>query len=270
MSLAFQPRPFGSTGICVSPLGLSASYFPGKRAIHAAVDEGINLFFAYGFDRQMKGALRELIPSNREKFVVVTGAYNWIVWKQNIRKALEKRLRQFNTDYIDVFLFLGVMKPKQFPPEVREELLKLKEEGKVRAIGISGHNRKLHGELAAEGAMDALMMRYNAAHRGAEQDIFPHLVAHNPGVISYTATRWTYLLRPPKGWPKGGRVPTAGECYRFVLSNPHVHVVLTGPKNERELRENIAAVKQGPLTDEDMQFMREFGDAVHNRKKWFM
>ena len=55
------------------------------------------------------------------------------------------------------------------------------------------------------------MIRYNAAHRGAEQDIFPHLAAHDPGVVSYTATRWSYLLRRPKGWPKDGRVPTAAD-----------------------------------------------------------
>jgi aryl-alcohol dehydrogenase-like predicted oxidoreductase len=114
------------------------------------------------------------------------------------------------------------------------------------------------------------MMRYNAAHRGAERDIFPHLAAHNPGVISYTATRWSYLLRRPRGWPKDGRVPTAGECYRFVLSEPRVHTVLTAPRNEREVRENIAAVRKGPLDEGDMRFMRDFGDVVHRRQKWFM
>ena len=114
------------------------------------------------------------------------------------------------------------------------------------------------------------MIRYNAAHRGAEQDIFPFCSMHNPGIISYTATRWSYLLRPPKGWPKDGRVPSAGECYRFVLSNPNVHVVLTAPRNERQLIENITAVRKGPLVEEDMKFMKDFGDAVHRHYKWFM
>lgn len=269
-SSAFQLRPFGSTGISVTPLGLSASYFPGKKAIYAAVEEGINLFFAFGFDMQMMRTLRELIPSRREKLILVTGAYNYIWWAQNARKTIEKRLRQLNTDYIDSFLFLGVMKPAEFTTRVHEDLLKLKEEGKIRSIGLSSHNRLLLGNLAATGDVDTLMLRYNAAHRGAERDIFPHLAVHNPGIISYTATRWTYLLRRPKTWPKGGRIPTAGECYRFVLSNPHVHSVLTAPRSVRELRENIAAVQKGPLDEDDMKFMREFGDAVYNQKKWFM
>jgi len=269
-STVFQPRLFGNTGISVTQLGLSASYFPGKKSVNAAVEEGINLFFAYGFDFQMIRALRELMASHRDRFVLVTGAYNYVWSAQDVRKAFEKRLRQLNTEYIDVFLFLGVMKPAEFTPKAHEDLLKLKEEGKVRAIGVSGHNRAFLANLANSGDVNALMVRYNAAHRGAERDIFPYLAKHNPGVISYTATRWTYLLRRPKSWPRDGRIPTAGECYRFVLSNPNVHAVLTAPRSERELRENVAAVRRGPLNEEDMTFMREFGDAVYNQKKWFM
>ncbi len=270
MSSGFELRPLGSTGIQVTPLGLSATYMPGKKTAYTAFDEGIDLFFAFGIDLQMIHALREIIPSHRDRIVLVTGAYNYIWRAQDVRKTFEKRLRQFKTDYIDVFLFMGVMKPEQFSWRMNEEMLKLKEEGKTRAIGISCHNRKFLGQLAAEGNLNTLMLRYNAAHRGAEQDIFPHLVQHNPGVISYTATRWTYLLRRPKVLPKDTRIPTAGECYRFVLSDPHVHTALTAPRNERQLRENIEAVRKGPLDQDDIEFMRAFGDAVHNEKKLFM
>jgi aryl-alcohol dehydrogenase-like predicted oxidoreductase len=114
------------------------------------------------------------------------------------------------------------------------------------------------------------MIRYNAAHRGAEQEIFPYLSLHNPGVISYTATRWTALLRRPRGWPAEGRLPSAAMCYRFVLSNPHVDVCLAAPSNPTQLEENLAALRQGPLDEEEMRFMREFGDAVHRQAKWFM
>jgi aryl-alcohol dehydrogenase-like predicted oxidoreductase len=263
-------RPLGSTGIGVSPLGLSASYLPGRQTIRAAFDEGINFFFAFGIDFQMVRTLRELFPGRRDRIVLATGAYNYIWKAQDVRKACEKRLRQFRTEYIDLFLFMGVMKPDEFTPKVREDLVRLKEEGKVRAVGISCHHRMFLGRLAAGGDVDALMLRYNAAHRGAEREIFPSCTTHNPGVIGYTATRWTALLRRPRSWPRDGRVPTAGECYRFALSNPHIHTVLTAPRNERELRENLAAVRAGPLSDPDMAFMREFGDAVHNQKKWFM
>lgn len=266
----FSRASFGSTGTEVCRLGLSATYRPGKKAIYKAIDEGINFFFCYGFDGQMVSTFRDIIKSGRDKYVIATGAYNLIWGHPNLRRTLEKRLRQLKTDYIDAFLYLGVMKEKQYPEFIKEEFCKFREEGKVRAIGLSCHDRKFAGKLAAEGILNAFMVRYNAAHRGAEQDIFPNLSQHNPGLISYTATRWSYLIRRPKGWPKGERIPTAPECYRFVLSNPNVDVCLMAPSNEKQLMENLSALREGPLSEDDMAFMRKFGDVVHEKKKWFM
>lgn len=270
MQQSFTHAVLGKTGLAVHRLGLSASYWPGRRTVHRAVDAGLNYFFCYGFDLQMVRALREILRRDRDRFVVATGPYNLIWAHTDVRRTLERRLRQLRTDYIDVFLFLGVMKPQELPARVLDELRRLRDEKRVRAIGLSTHNRALAGRLAADGAVDVLMIRYNAAHRGAEKEIFPHLAAHAPGVVAYTATRWTALLRRPRGWPKDARVPTAGECYRFVLSNPAVDVCMTAPRSAKELEQNLAAVGQGPLGPEDMAFMRRFGDAVHARQSWFM
>ncbi len=266
----FSHATLGRTGLRVHRLGLSGTYRPGKAVIHRALDEGVNYLFCYGFDGQVIRTVKDMLPADREKCVVATGAYNLIWTRQGFRRTLEKRLKQLGTDYIDVFLFLGVMQPKQFPEPLREELQRLKQDGRVRAVGMSCHHRQFAGDLADLGALDVLMIRYNAAHRGAEQDIFPRLAQFQPGVVSYTATRWSYLLRRPRGWPKDGRIPTASMCYRFVLSSPHVDVCMTAPSNLKQLEENLAAVRQGPLAEDEMRFMREFGDAVHRADKWFM
>jgi aryl-alcohol dehydrogenase-like predicted oxidoreductase len=270
MDAGFLKSTLGRTGREVFRLGLSASYRPGTDTILHALDEGINLLFMFGIDTQMFAAVRDLPPSRKQQLVLCTGAYNYILWAQDVRGTLEKRLKALKTDCLDVFLFLGVMKPSQLPPRVLDEMRRLREEGKVKAIGLSTHDRQLAGRLAAEGAVDVLMIRYNAAHRGAEADIFPHLRAHDPGLISYTATRWRFLMRPTKKWPKGDRIPDAGMTYRFVLGNPNVDVVLTAPSNRQQLDENLRAVRQGPLADDEMDLMRRFGDAVHHTRKWFM
>jgi aryl-alcohol dehydrogenase-like predicted oxidoreductase len=262
----FLNTKLGKTGLKVHRLGLSATYRPGVAVIHQAIDEGLNYFFAYGFDTQMIRTLRDVFSRDRERYVLSTGPYSLLWGHTSIRGTLERRLRQFRTDYIDVFLFLGVMKPKQFPEKAREELYRLREEGKIRAVGMSCHDRKFSGELAAQGALDVLMIRYNAAHRGAEREIFPYLGQYDPGIVSYTATRWRELLKRPRGWPVDGRVPTAGLCYRFVLSDPNVHVCMTAPSNVRHLEENLAAARQGPLDEDEMRFMREFGDVVHGKR----
>ncbi len=270
MPETFSHTVLGNTGLRVHRLGLSASYYPGKRTIYRAVDVGLNFFFGFGIDWQMTSALKDVLHRDRNRFVLATGAYNLIWGYPNLRRTLEKRLRQFGTDYIDIFMFLGVMKEKEFPLQAREELYRLREEGKIRFVGMSCHDRKFAGRMAADGALDTLMIRYNAAHRGAEREIFPYLRQHNPGVISYTATRWTYLLRRPRGWPKSERVPTAGDCYRFVLSNPSVHVCLTAPRNLRQFDDNVKGLEGGALSDDEMKFMHSFGDVVHQSNKWFM
>lgn len=270
MSDDFAYSALGKSGPRVYRLGLSGTYRPGQDVIRRAIDAGVNYFFCYGFDGQMTKTLREEFKTKRDKLVVSTGAYNLLIGHPNLRRTLEKRLRQLGTDYIDVFLFLGVTKPKHIGERELDEMRRFREEGKVRAIGMSCHDRKLIGKFISEGAIDVTMMRYNAAHRGAEEDIFPHLAAHDPGVVSYTATRWSYLLRRPKGYPKDAPIPTADQCYRFVLSNPHVDVCLTAPSNGRQLEEDLTSIAKGPLSEEEMSFMREFGDIVHQRKKYFM
>lgn len=265
----FTHALLGRTGVRVLRLGFSASYRPGEATVRAALDAGVNVFFCYGFDGQMIRVVRALPSSQRSKILIATGAYNLIVGHPSLRRTLEKRLRQLRTDYIDVFLFLGVMKEGQFPAQLMEEMQRLRAEGKARFIGLSVHDRPFAGRLAAAGAPDVLMVRYNAAHRGAEQEVFPHLAAHNPGVISYTATRWTALLRPTRSLP-GCPAPDAGLCYRFVLANPHVDVCLTAPRSLKEFRENLAALEAGAPPEDEMQRVRAFGDAVRKDQRWFL
>ena len=268
MALIWDRAQLGRTNWSVLRLGFSASYRPGKKTVHRAFDEGVNFFFGFGMDTHLSAGLREIFPAHRDEVILATGAYNFIWGHPSIRRTLEKRLRQFRTDRIDLFLFLGVMKPGEFPDSLVEEFVALRDEGKVRAIGVSTHHRKFAGELAARGDLDVLMIRYNAAHPGAETDIFPHLARHDTGCVAYTATRWTAMMRRPKGWD--APVPTAGMAYRWVLGNPDVDVCLTAPRSEKELVENLRAFREGPLAEEEMAFMRRFGDAVHRQRSWFM
>jgi aryl-alcohol dehydrogenase-like predicted oxidoreductase len=270
MEQSFLRAPLGKLGAPVCRIGLSATYRPGRATVYKALDEGLNYFFFFGIDSHMTSVLREAIPARRGQYVLATGAYNYIFAHQNLRRALEKRLRQTRAEYIDIFHFLGVTSRKHFTPRVREELQAVRESGLVRAVSISCHDRKFALELAREGVLDAIMIRYNAAHRGAETDVFPHLPEPNPTIVSYTATRWTRLLRRPRGYPKDGRIPTAGMCYRFVLSNPAVNVCLMAPSNLKQFESNLAEIRRGPLAEDEMQFMREFGDVVYRNYRYFM
>jgi predicted aldo/keto reductase-like oxidoreductase len=141
----FTHTILGNTGIPVHRLGLSATYLPGKKTIYRALDEGMDYFFYFSIDMQMISVLREVMRNKREDYVSATGVYNLLLGPPNLRRTLEKRLRQLRTDQIDVFLFLGVAKEKHFPERTREEFYRLREEGKLHAVGMSSHDRKFRG-----------------------------------------------------------------------------------------------------------------------------
>jgi aryl-alcohol dehydrogenase-like predicted oxidoreductase len=240
-------------------LGLSGSFDLDENGCSEALERIQYVFWS----PRMKGltvALRRALAHDRERYVVSAGPLLGYT-PGALRRAAVAALRSLGIEYLDVFQLYWLGKMSFFTGAVQEELVKLREEGKVRLLGASIHDRPRAGKLVEESILDLLMIRYNAAHPGAEQDIFPHLTHRRPAMIAYTATAWRRLLRAPRGW--NGRVPTAGDCYRFCLTSPHIDVTLTGPRNVTEMRENLAALEKGPLSPEEMRFMREFGRVVH-------
>ena len=205
-------------------------------------------------------AVRDAIRRDREKLVVATGPVIGH-FRFTIRRAAERLLRTLGTDYLDVFHLFWAGKLSSIGPRTLDEMARLKEEGKIRAIGISIHDRQRAARLVDDSPVDLFMLRYNAAHPGAEQEVFPHLERRRPAVVAYTATSWRKLLRPPKGW--SGAPMTAGECYRFCLGSPDVDVVLTSPASRAELEANLADVTRGPLDAGRLDEVRAFGRAVH-------
>jgi aryl-alcohol dehydrogenase-like predicted oxidoreductase len=244
----------------VYPLGLAPNFGITEDETRAALDGPMNYVFWTPRMRKATGPVRDALHRNREHYVVATGPTTaW--WSSNLSRFVDRTLKQLCIDQIDVLQMFWLGVTSRWTPENIEAMVKLRESGKVRAIGVSIHDRQKAGELAKDSPLDLLMVRYNAAHPGAETDIFPHLAPNRRSVIAYTATRWRKLLKRPRGWE--GAVPTAGDCYRFCLSQPAVDVVLTGPKSAAQLQENLAAIERGPLTTEEMTWMREFGAVVH-------
>src|SRR5262249_34872392 len=140
------------------------------------------------------------------------------------------------------------------PRRIVDAALALKESGKVRAIMISCHNRPTFASLAGDPAYGALMVRYNAAHPGAAEAVFPRLEEGGhprPGVVAFTATRWGALL-DRRMVPEEEPAPRGADCYRFALSHPDVDMTLCGPKDRSELSEALLALERGPMSEDEL------------------
>lgn len=254
-------RVLGRSGLLVGALGFGSSYGAPAAAYEAAFERGCNYFYWGSYRRDgMGAAIRNISPKSREKLVVVLQSY--ARHRPLLEWSVTRGLRQLKLEYADVLL-LGWHneEPKK---ELIDRALELKERGIVRKIAISGHNRPLFQKLMKDAHYDIIMVRYNAAHRGAEREVFPHLseLQTRPGVVTYTTTRWGYLINP-KYTPPGVKTPTAVDCYRFALTNSFVDVCLSGPASEDEMKANLKALQLGPLSPEEMSWIKSVGDHVH-------
>lgn len=245
----------------VHRLGLACNYGIDGAAFEAGLERGIQYVFWTALRTgKVKPALRQALANKREDLVLAGGA-SLALFGGSVRRAADRLRKQLGTDYLDVFHLFWVGTASAWLEGPLEALEELKAKGVIKAFGISIHDRPRAATLAKDPRLDLLMLRYNAAHPGAERDVFPTFAERRPAVVAYTATSWRKLLARPGGWT--GEVMTAGDCYRFCLSSPNVDVVLTGPASRRELEENLAALDRGPLSPEEDAWMRAFGHAVH-------
>jgi aryl-alcohol dehydrogenase-like predicted oxidoreductase len=253
--------PKALRGKNIHRLGLAANYGIDEDGVRVAMDRGVNVFMWTGRKKEgMRSPLLGALKTKRDSVVVMGFAkVGWFGW--GVRSGAESLLKELGTDYLDVYLLGWLGTGSAWTSSTETELLRLRESGKVKAFGASIHDRPRAGKLAENSPLDLLMIRYNAAHPGAERDIFPHVKDRAPSILAYTATSWRRLLKKPRGW--NGSVMTAGDCYRFQLSNPHVDMALTGPASRAELEQNLDAVERGPLTEDEARWMRDFGKHVH-------
>lgn len=258
-----QPVTLGRTGLKVGRLGIASSFGASAAAYEEAFERGCNYFswgnFLRGRSAAMKTAISNIIKSGRRDDLVL----GMVSYAHNARLTeffLKKGLAAAGVAYADV-LILGYY-PKRPPRKVIDGALNLKEKGFVRFIGLTSHNRHLFPELSRDESFDVFHVRYNAVHRGAETETFPFLTGENrPGVVTFTATSWQQLLKPRK-MPPGEHPPGAVDCYRFVLSHPGVDIGMMGARNIDQMRENLATLDAGPMTEQELAQMRKIGDFI--------
>ncbi len=209
----------GNSKIEVSVIGLGAWAIGGKwwggtnekdsiEAIQASIDSGVNFIDtapAYGqglSERLIKKALR----GRRDKVVIATkcglrwdlkkGLYFFdyapgvpiyrYLGRESLEYELDQSLKRLGTDYIDLYQSHW-QDPTTPISETMEAFLKMKEKGKIRAIGVSNATLDEIKEYVRYGIIDSDQEKYSAIDRGVESGLLPWCEKNNVSMLAYSS-----------------------------------------------------------------------------------
>ncbi|REE86532.1 L-galactose dehydrogenase [Paenibacillus taihuensis] len=280
---------FGRTGLRVSKLGLGGAPIGGdfrdideseiEQVVHESLELGINFIDTaplYGMGKSEERIGRALAGGRRDKVVLATKAvrYDFEYTCDNVLRSAEESLKRLQTDYVDLMQLHDVEKQpyELIINETIPALLKLKEQGKIRFLGVTTRDLPLLKRYMETNAFDAIQFyaRYMLLDYSAANEIIPlarekniavingsvlgmGLIAESPAkflgeeIRAEAAQRMEKLAFLRRSEPKGLIEPGM----RFSLQHPDIHVTLTGTASSRSLRANASYCDGVGLAPED-------------------
>jgi HEAT repeat protein len=255
-------RSLGPQQLAVAPLGISGHYGLPVLGFGRAYEAGVNLMFWEPNYRTMTEFYARVGPSVRGAIHLLAGTFE--ADGRRIRRDAENVLRSLNIDRIAIFLLFWVQSWQRVTPDVHEALEQLHAEGKIATFGLSTHSRSLAVE-ALETGWHPVMVRHSAAHRGAEEEVFPLAAQRGASLITFSNTCYGRLLQPQGGMAP----PTAADCYRYALMQPGVRACLSAPASLAQLEDNLAALRDPVLPQERRNYLLSFGQRLYEEETVF-
>ncbi|MFH5183271.1 aldo/keto reductase [Paenibacillus sp. TAB 01] len=158
------------------------------KAIQAAYEMGITTFdtaegYGSGHSEEIVGAALEGI---RSQCVISTKVSRAHLAPDDVRRSAENSLNRLKTDYIDIYY---IHWPSFEIPldKTLSEFNKLKEEGLIRAIGVSNFSLAQLQEAGQYAQIDVIQPEYSLLHREIEQEIVPYCLQNQIGIMSYSS-----------------------------------------------------------------------------------
>jgi aryl-alcohol dehydrogenase-like predicted oxidoreductase len=292
MMAAIERQALGRTGLEVTTLGFGAMELRGRptgpeisdqeagQLLNAVLDEGLNFIdtsIDYGRSEELIG---EFIAHRRSEYVLaskcgcVPGAAmgtEHVHTAENIRRGIEHSLRSLKTDHLDLVQFHRSLSREQFAAEgALAEALALRDEGKVRFVGVSAVLPTLDEQIDM-GIFDAFQIPYSALQRDHE-DVIRRASDAGAGII----IRGGVARGAPDDWEGRRYYMVSNETMRdywetaqldelldgmsrtafmlrFTLSHPGLDTTIVGTSSIGHLRDNLAAAANGPLPDDLLQ-----------------
>ena len=273
------------------------------RLVRHALDAGVNMIDTapgYGESESLLGQALSGVP--RDTYYLSTkfqphAEGNDLYPAQDLRTSLEDSLRELRTDYVDIFYLHGIgPDPYQAVTErYLPVLTQAKEDGLIRAVGITERYQSDHAHLmaqtaCADGNYDVLMVGLNVMSPDAVTSVLPRALEANIGIVVMCAVR-SVLVTPSaveayiRQWQDAGRlqpglVPpdaaldwlvdadspsVSAAAYKFAAAHPGVGSVLTGTASLEHFDENLNAIVGPPLpADKYQRVLDVFGPVQQN------
>jgi predicted aldo/keto reductase-like oxidoreductase len=172
-------------------------------------------------------------------------------------------LEQLDVDYIDLYhlhaVRWDVYRKQLVPGKITERFRKAKEEGLIRHMCFSSHD-KPEGirKLIDTGEFDGMLVQYNLLDR-ANEEVIAYAHEKGMGVAIMGPVGGGRLVGPSERIQMAGGAKSTPEiALRFVLSNPNVTLALSGMSTMKMVEENVAtAGREEPLSTEERQRVLE-------------
>jgi len=287
-------RPLGKTGLIVSVAGLGcggnsrlglgrgASFDDGVAVVRTAVDLGVNFLDtaeAYGTEEIVGAAAR---CYDRDRLVISTKA----IFKagddsgETVARRVDAGLRRLGLDYVDIFHFHAVnpVAYEYHRDVLAPALIRLKEQGKVRHIGITetGPNdpeQRMLAQAIQEAPWEVTMLAYSLMNQGARHRIFPVTQRRGIGTLLMFVVRNIFSnaayrrdvfaklvgqghLDPsilsdgdPLGFlvSEGAAESITDAAYRYARHEQGADVILFGTGNKAHVKANVDSILRPSL-----------------------
>jgi hypothetical protein len=242
--------------LSVSPFCLGMVDSP--TAVAEAFARGSNFFFLSAdmhwprYEAARIGLEEVLSRVERDAVVVAAAAY--VTQPEFCREPFRELVAAVKgLERIDVLVAGGA-----YEGELARRLpiyLRHREDGFVgaRAIGVSFHDRGAARAAIADGGIDVAFVRYNTAHPGAREDVFPFLPAsRTTRVFGFTSTGGYRDVVDEDVW-----IPEVTDHYRFALSSGALDGILCSPTTPAQVGALVEAMEEEPLSLAEEEHMIE-------------
>lgn len=234
---------FGS--LTMTPFQANLTVEEGAYLIKYAYDRGINFIDTAEIYDNYKYIERALKNIKREDYTIATKSYAYT--KEMAKESLDLALKELNTDYIDIFLLheQESIHTVRGHFEAIEYFLKAKEEGKIRAIGISTH--RIEGALAVKEVKELeiihpIINKYGIGIQdGNAEDMLKVIEEINQ------MGKGIYAMKPLGG---GHLIKEVESAFNYVKSIPYIHSIAIGMQSKDEIDANISLLENGHMPEE--------------------